>query len=415
VIHHCSFGHGRTLVALLASVGAVLVASFSVAPAAGARETPAARTWSVESSPNPSGASASGLSAVSCSGPGSCVAVGAGDYPSGHQIRYALALIEQLSSDKWTVASTPTLPGATASPLVGVSCPLANFCAAVGYVQYAHPGIFDALVETWNGKSWKADSIKAPTGGSDPSLAAVSCAAKGSCLAVGNYIDSKSDSYRTLAERLDGTAWSVVPSPDPHGASGNSEFSGVDCVTPNLCESVGNVAYNDTLQKVFAYSLNGSTWTPQRQVNPTQTPGNTDEAVSCSTSDACTSVGFVYVVREIALAEYWNGSKWTRQRVPAPPNRPETILGDVSCVGNTSCVSVGTSAGVNPKNGHLRPAHVMAEVWNGTSWSLSEPVGAMGTTVGLTGISCTSRTTCIAVGGSATESGEGTLVEAYTG
>jgi len=386
-----------------------------VAPVAGAEVSPTARAWRIQSSPNPTGASASGLDAVSCSGPGSCFAVGSGDYPSGHQLPRQLALIERFSNGTWTIESSPVLRGATASPLDGVSCALADFCVAVGYVQYANPPAFDAQAETWTGTSWNMDSLPTPAGAQEPSLAAVSCAAQGVCVAVGNYIDSKTDTYRPMAERLDGHTWSVVPAPDPRGASANSEFTGVDCATPTVCEVVGIVGYNDTLQSVFAYGLSGSTWTAQRQVNPGPTPGNTDYGVSCSAADACTSVGSVYVVEESALAEYWNGSTWVRQTTPAPVNRPENALYGVSCVGGTSCVAVGASARVNPRNGHFGPNRAMAEVWNGTSWSQSPPMGLKGVTIGLSAISCGSPTACIAVGGSSTMSRESTLIEVYTG
>lgn len=402
---------------LLTGLGAVLVASVPVAPVVGAETSPTAGAWTIQRSPNPIKALASELDAVSCSGAGSCVAVGSSSYPSGKQIPDQVALIERLSDGVWTIARIPTISGATTSVLDGVSCPVAVFCVAIGSVQFAEQHrAAGLLAETWNGRSWNDKALPTPVGGTDPGLAAVSCAATGVCVAVGNYIDNKTDTYRPLAEQLDGSTWSVMPAPvPPHGSGiGNSEFTGVDCPTIALCEVVGNVGYNDTLQNVFAYSLGGSTWAYQPQVNPEPTPGNTDNAVSCSAADACTSVGSVYVVSEAALAEYWDGSMWVRQVTPAPANRPDNALYDVSCVGGSSCVAVGVSYRVNQTNGHLVAGRVMGEVWNGTSWSQSPPVALNGASVGLTGISCPSPTACIAVGGVSTASSASTLVEAYT-
>ncbi len=411
MIRRFPWGHARRLVVLLAGAGSVLAAAVLVAPVAGAGVTPAAPAWTIEPSPVPTGAFASQLAAVSCSGPGSCVAVGSGSYPSGHQLAHQLALIERLSGGTWAIAANPAVRGATASPLDGVSCPVANFCVAVGYARYAHPqAAFDALAETWNGTSWTRDLLRMPAGASEPSLAAVSCPAEGACVAVGNYIDSKTGQYRPLAERLTGHTWSVVPAPDPRGASGNSEFTGIDCAALASCEAVGNVAYNDTLQSVFAYGLSGSTWARQSQVNPGPDPGNTDGAVSCSAASACTSVGSVYVVSQGALAERWNGSAWLRQATPAPVHRPENALYDVSCATGTSCVAVGASAATVTS-----AKQAMAEVWNGASWSQSPLAGVKGMTVGLSGVSCTSPTACIAAGDSYTTSSESTLIEAYTG
>jgi hypothetical protein len=404
---------------LVAGVGAALLAGVSLAPVAGAGASPVARAWAVQPSPSPKGALASGLQAVSCSGPGSCVAVGSASYPSGHQVPSQLALAERLTGGRWTVAATPAVGGATSSVLSGVSCPVAGFCVAVGAVQFAAPHPSPGLLaETWNGTSWSGEILPVPPGGTGPSLAAVSCAAPGACVAVGNYISNKSDTYRPLAEQLQGSTWSVIPAPvPPHGGggTGNSEFTGVDCPITTGCEVVGNVAYNDTLQAVFAYGLSGSTWTYQRQVNPGPDPGNSDDAVSCSAAGACTSTGSVQIIGELALAERWDGSAWVRQATPAPANRPDTALYGVSCAGGSSCVTVGESYRVDPKNGHLIDGRVMGEVWNGRTWSQSPPVVPSGVSAGLEGISCPSPTACIAVGDAATASTESTLVEAYTG
>lgn len=412
-------GYGSRAATLVAGVAVVLLAAGSLAPVAGAQTRPLAPAWTVQPSPNPKGAFASGLQAVSCPGPGKCVAVGSSSYPSGHQVAIQHVLIEQLSDGTWALGSTPAISGARSSVLTGVSCPVTAFCVAIGSVQFtaAHrpPGL---LAETWNGTSWSHQILPAPPGGSLPSLFAVSCAAKGACVAVGSYVDNKSGTYRPLAERLNGSAWSVLPTPvPPHGggATDASEFTGVDCPTATLCEAVGDVDYNDTLQAVFAYRLAGSTWTYQRQVNPGPDPGDADAAVSCSGADACTSAGFVAVIGEQALAEHWDGATWVRQVTPAPAHRPGTALSGVSCRGGSSCVAVGESWRVNQKNGHLIDPRVMGEVWNGKAWSQSPPVVPGGVIAGLNGISCPSPTACIAVGGASTASSESTLVEAYTG
>ena len=412
---------GRTsrVAVLLAVLATALATAVSLAPAAGAAASPLAQTWTVQPSPSPQGAVASSLQAVSCPRVSSCVAVGSASYPSGGQIPTQRALAERLSGGKWAIVHTPTAAGATSSTLTGVSCPATTFCVAVGTAQFKapHPSP-ELLAETWNGTSWSGAILPNPPHGSTPGLAGVSCPAEGNCVAVGGYVSDKTGTYRPLAERLTGSAWSVVPAPvPPHGGgtTGNSEFTGVDCPTATLCEAVGIVAYNDTLQSVFGYGLSGSTWSYQRQVNPGPDPGNTDNAVSCSGAGACTSVGMVQIVGEIALAEYWDGSAWVRQATPAPAHRPATALYGVSCDGGSSCVAVGESYRVNPKDGHLIDGRVMGEAWNGKTWSQSPPVVPSGVSAGLSAISCPSPAACIAVGGASTSSSESTLVEAYTG
>jgi hypothetical protein len=419
MIWHFPALRGGRKTKLVAGVGAALFASLSFAPVVGAAAPPAVRTWTVEASPNPPGASASTLAAVSCSGPDTCIAVGSDSYPSGQQIPKQEALVEQASNGAWRVVNTPTIAGTSSSELSDVSCPAAVFCAAVGSVQVTRsPATTRLLAETWDGTSWSATLLPTPAGGSVPALAAISCATSDVCVAVGNYIDNKTDTYRPLTEQMEGSTWSVVPTPVPpiggHTIS-NSRFTDIDCPTPAQCEVVGDVTYNDTLQKVFAYGFGGSVWAYQSQVNPGPDPGSTDDAVSCSSTDACTSVGTVSIIGETTLVEYWDGSTWVRQVTPTPVHRPEGALFDVSCNGGTFCVAVGESYRVDQMNGHLIDGRVMGEVWNGTAWSQVPPVVPNGLNATLTGISCPSPTACVAVGNASTTSSASTLVETYAG
>jgi hypothetical protein len=397
----------RAIVAGLAGIGSLCLVTVPAAAQAGAAANLSVAPWVIEPSPNPAGVIASQLDAVSCPAPGRCVAVGSA-YPSS-VVQHAL--IEQLSAGKWTIMSDPAVAKATDSPLAGVSCPAAGFCAAVGYARYQPPQVtWQALAETWNGSSWKQEPLPLPVNASSPSLAAVSCPAAGNCIAVGDYVDTKTGQYRPLAERFDGSAWSVLSAPNPYGASGNSQFTGIACPTSTSCEAVGNVAYNDTLEKVIAYGLSGSTWTRQRPVNPGQDPANIDSSVSCSTISACMTVGELAAFVPAALAESWNGSTWVRQRTPAPVGRPVNALSGVSCAGGASCVAVGVSSSTQQTANQT-----MAEVWNGTSWSQSPSVNMPGRTTGLFAVSCTAATACVAVGSSAANGSGKTLIEAYSG
>jgi hypothetical protein len=394
-------------VAAFVALSLFLLPVTMVTPVAVAGASPDSGAWAIEPSPNPVSSVSSEFAAVSCSGPDSCVAVGV-TVPATHA---QLALIERLSDGSWTIASNPAIAGATDSPLAGVSCPKADFCVAVGYARYPAPHTpFTALAETWNGSTWKLDSLPMPSGATDPSLTSVSCAVPGSCIAVGDYIDAKTDQYRPLSVRLADHTWSVLSAPDPRGASGNSAFTGIDCTTSTSCDAVGDVAYNDTLQSAVAYGLSGSTWTNQTPVNPGPDPGNTEGAVSCSAANSCTSVGSVDVVESDALVEYWNGTKWDRQATIAPKGRPENALFDVSCDSGLSCLAVGVSSRTSTST-----KQVMAEVWNGNSWTQAPPLAVRGVTIGLAAVSCTAPTMCIAVGSSATTSSVSTLVEMYTG
>src|SRR5205085_5258785 len=114
----------------------------------------------------------------------------------------------------------------------------------------------------------------------------------------------------------------------------------------------------------------------------------------------CTAVGS-YVgasPAELTLAEVWNGSSWSVQTTPNPVGGYNTALEGVSCTPPCDCIAVGNST-----------SGAFSERWDGTSWSLQSipnPPGAS-----LAGVSCTSPSACTAVG----RSSSGTPAEAWDG
>src|SRR3984885_13662871 len=113
-------------------------------------------------------------------------------------------------------------------------------------------------------------------------------------------------------------------------------------------------------------------------------------AVSCPGPGACTAVGsYVSTAGTVSLAEGWNGTAWPVQPTPDPAGGSDDTLSGVSCGAAGSCLAVGgyfSGDGNSP----------LAETWNGTNWTLQPvplPAGALAGD--LTGVSCTSASTCI--------------------
>lgn len=105
--------------------------------------------WTVTPSPN---ATLSGgkIESVSCSDPGACTAVGTNLDTSG----ISVTLAERWNGTSWQRQATPNPPGNTdpsvAPNLLGVSCPAAAFCAAVGDYKSGFTQV--SMAETWNGR-----------------------------------------------------------------------------------------------------------------------------------------------------------------------------------------------------------------------------------------------------------------------
>jgi len=377
---------------------------------AGAAAAPASSgvTWTIQPSPNQPGEPASALNAVSCVKGGQCTAVGM--YSTGKGIpehQFTLAL--ERTGTRWVLKRTPSIKGVGYSVFNGVSCTSASSCIAVGYTVGSarrSPRV-RPLAERWNGTSW---SVQATPALAYATLAGVSCPAPAFCLAVGGFLKTLSANAQPLAEVWNGKSWSQLTAPNPHAENG-SVFTSVDCVAVSKCEVTGDFDYADTAQSVFAYGLSGTSWTAQKQVNPVGQEINSDSSVSCTSAGACTSVGSWTNTGALSLAERWNGASWSRQALPHPRNSVTDSLAGVSCTAAAACTAVGESA----NNLNDFPGATEAMMWNGASWQLTATPNRSGTSNVLSGVSCTTAVSCVAVGSSFSSKAGVTLVEVSSG
>jgi hypothetical protein len=111
--------------------------------------------WAVQSTPSPSGATAGFVNGVSCTTTSACTATGWYETTPG---AYE-TLAEAWNGTAWVVQSTPNPSGATANYLLGVSCTSASACIAAGYDL--NPS-YTALAERWNGTAWAIQSVPNP-------------------------------------------------------------------------------------------------------------------------------------------------------------------------------------------------------------------------------------------------------------
>ncbi|HEX5527279.1 MAG TPA: fibronectin type III domain-containing protein [Solirubrobacterales bacterium] len=341
-------------------------------------------TWGIQTTPNPTGAKSSRLTFGSCTASTACTSVGEYVNSSGTQV----PLAERWNGSAWSAETPPSPSGATASEFLGVSCTTSTACAAAGL--YNESGARHALAESWNGSEWAVQTTASPSGATASELSAISCTSSTACTAVGHYTTSTSSV--TLAERWNGTSWSVQTTPNPSGAS-ESSLLGVSCTSSTACTATGYYV-SSGVRKTLAEVWNGSTWSVQTTPNRTGATGNILLGVSCTSSTACTAVGgdFPSTGPQETLVERWNGASWAIQTSQNPAGSEASVLHGVSCLSATECTTVGdyVSAGVNV---------TLAEIWNGGAWYLQSPLNPSGATFSaLWSVACTSLTECIAPG-----------------
>ncbi len=361
--------------------------------------------WADEAASDPPGSMGSQLTSISCVTAQDCIAVGYTD-TSGQGDDVPLA--ESWNGSAWHILATPS-PDGYSNRLLGVSCPTAGWCVAVGVSLQGYQGY--PLVETWSGGGWSVTSTpQAPTGafGSEGDvLSGVSCVSPTACVAVG-YVTGDAagagvgDNPTPLSEIWNGTGWSIVTPPTP--ANDTSDLSSVSCLSVSSCVAVGGDGVDFSgASAPLAEAWNGATWTIQPTAGSTGLP-----TVSCVLPGACETVGN-------GLTLGWTGSAWSAQTVPPASDGTSVSLASVSCPAATRCLAVGED-GNSVLQGYS---------WNGTSWAVQGDAAAAGgatlssaSSAAFESVSCALPTACMAVGAvtpAMSQGGSQPLAERWTG
>ena len=155
-------------------------------------------------------------------------------------------------------------------------------------------------------------------------------------------------------------------------------LNALSCPSSTMCMAVGARGRGH-----LAELWNGTQWSVTKAPH-----GGFVSSVSCPTStSACAASG-----RRIQV---WNGTAWTRVGGPIGGGAFFSGFDDVSCIADGSCVAVGGVPGPG-LNGYATSA--IGSLGYPKRWvarTASPPVGLFG----LVGVSCTSSTFCMGVGG----------------
>jgi hypothetical protein len=394
------------VVSLLALAGtSALGALVSLTPVAAA-----SAAWSVVPSPN-AGTTGNTLVSISCPSASACFAVGS----SSNQNLIEQTLIEQWNGTTWSIVPSPNASTTESDSLAGITCISTTACTAVGVLSTtsANETLIDqTLIEQWNGTTWSIVPSPSPTT-SAGGLDAISCTSTTACIAVGNAYP------KALVEQWNGTTWSIVPSPNTgtNNQGAGTALTGVSCTSASACIAVG---YSGNLYaQTLVEQWNGTAWSivpsPDLVGSASPTEDNYLKAISCTSASACTAVGFAAdsFIDGPTLVEQWNGTSWSIQPSPSPVVGSDLSdldeLNGVSCTSASACTAVGSfSSTANPMRGPYTQGNLI-EQWNGTAWSVA-PVPAGPPT--LYGVSCTSASACTAVGfTTGTGNNSSTLVE----
>ena len=213
------------------------------------------------------------------------------------------------------------------------------------------------------------DTVASPNSGSlGNQLFATAVVNANDVWAVGISNASSTTPDRTLAEHWNGSAWSIVYTPNPSGFSG--DLNGVSAISSTDVWAVG--AYQtDSAGDVspFAEHWDGTSWSLVTSLpNPNPTFGGLF-AVTAVASNNVWAVGTWWSAGYFTLIEHWDGSSWT---VVSSPNQTFNLnfesneLFSVSAYSPTDIWAVGLWV----LGGATSFDQSLAEHWDGMSWTI---------------------------------------------
>jgi hypothetical protein len=261
----------------------------------------------------------------------------------------AIPLAERWNGVSWSLLPSPGVPSsAQAAWLYTVSCAPGGDCMAVGlWDRGGDAGPSGPLAEWWDGNSWSIESLPDPAsvfaGASTAGIEGLSCSSNTSCMAVGSFYNGAIPSVgQTYAEQWDGSRWSFQPTAQVAGAF-EAQLTSVSCTSPDACVAVGASGFDPTqpVSRALAERWDGTSWSLQAAPNA---PGAYTDLhnVSCTSSHACMAIGATALNHRFRpLVQRWDGTSWSLEHTPSTP---DASLNALSCTSSIICTAVGSVA-----------------------------------------------------------------------
>jgi hypothetical protein len=229
-------------------------------------------------------------------------------------------------------------PGTRDNALGGVSTLSACDAWAVG--GYSNGTAIQTLIEHWNGTAWKLVKSPNPAGASRQNLLySVTATSSRNAWAVGDYFPGAQ--LQTLILHWDGTAWRHVPSPNRGGSAQQNILNSVAAASRTSAWAVGT--YGLTHQ-TLALHWNGTAWKLVKSPNPggPLTENFLAGVTAISSSNAWAVGGYFDGTRFSTLALHWNGTAWKQVATPNPGG-PATanLFSGVAATSRTNIWAVG--------------------------------------------------------------------------
>ncbi len=336
---------------------------------------------------------AMGPEAVSCVGPGRCVAVGSYSLPPANQQIMASTWPAVMSeaNGSWGAVAGVRLPEDAAgrdSPITqqgfrfdipqaaslqSISCPSPDDCVAVGSYTTKVWTVQPIAATEHDGVWGPAIRLPLPTDALEPvstdtgaAAASVSCTAVNTCIAVGSYTYDKAGDSRGFIDTDADGSWTSAPVPLVPGQA-HPSFGGLrtlSCPTTTTCYAFGNYSVTRhhgrhsraTVRTILVTDHNGVWSSPQ----PISGYGFSPQSSACTGAGECVVAGLIrfpfpshylppsaQLGFRAGLLEQTPAGWSTAATAPLPANAyhgkfaPFSFFNSIACTPSGTCIAFG--------------------------------------------------------------------------
>ena len=308
-------------------------------------------------------------------------------------------ITEHWNGSAWTLVPSPNV-GTKGSSLFAVSAASTNDVWAVGRVQTSSSASGNrTLIEHWNGSAWSVIASPNPSSEGD-NLMGVAAISATNAWAVGFFENNAMSAEQPLILHWDGSTWSVFPKiPNINMMA--------EAITARTASDIWAVGTDTASTTNIALHFDGTQWSITPSASFSSAQQHISGVAAIAANDAWMVGSFErtnHLLQPLAL--HWNGQTWSMVSVPNPSIFSNQLFG-VAAISTSDVWAVGqtvppSSVGVD----------TLIEHWDGTQWSIvSSPNVPDGrrTFDGLSGITVSGPTSLWAVGGFDSPTGQRTL------
>lgn len=335
--------------------------------------------------------SAGALDSVTCTSATSCIAVGQDGF--GEPL-----VVAGDPSTAWTATQAQEISLGDSfnggGNLYSIACASASACIAAGIDENSQPLVLSGDPSSWTDQQAQEFALMGTQFGVQTYPGSLTCMTDTSCLELGESQNFFSQSpYLILGSP---STWDQSTAVQMKGISPDSFLSASTCTTPTDCVAVG---MDGVTAEPLVLTGDPSTWaTAQGQVIDlgNLAYGGYFNSVSCTSQTFCVAVGHDFNGQPLVLVgdpATWTGANVTEITLPKKFHSSGSLV-SVTCTSQTTCVAVGYDGF------HQQPLVLTGDpsTWTSASAKQIAVRARLGYQGQLSSVACTSATYCVAVG-----------------